>query len=125
MSEKGIISGFVSASAITDIFYLVNKEYKDLEKSYDAIGKLCETVRIAGVDEKTIRNALALKWKDFEDCVQYAVATDFQADYIITRDVSGFKDGAMSPISPSDFIAIISPNDEAEDMDSPKNNIRQ
>jgi predicted nucleic acid-binding protein len=116
MSENGIISGFVSASAITDIFYLVNKEHKDSEKSHEAIGKLCETVKIAGVDEKIIKNALALKWRDFEDCVQYSAATDSQADYIITRDASGFASGVIPPISPLDF--IISPNDDGEDEDS-------
>jgi predicted nucleic acid-binding protein len=112
MSENGLISGYISASSITDIFYLVRKEYKDTAKTYEAIKKLCMTVHIAAVDERAIQNALNMEWSDFEDCVQHAAAKDFQADYIITRDENGFKDGTIRLISPTNFVALIGADDK-------------
>jgi predicted nucleic acid-binding protein len=40
LSEKAVIDGYVSASAATDIFYIVQKEFRDKDKAYETVGKL-------------------------------------------------------------------------------------
>jgi predicted nucleic acid-binding protein len=107
LSERDLIRGYISASAATDIFYIVRKDFHDKEKTYAALKDLFTTVKIAAVDETTICDSLDLKWDDFEDCVQFVTARDFQADYIITRDVDGFENSEIAAISPADFIELI------------------
>ena len=86
-SERNIINGFITASSITDIFYITNKHLKDRAATYKALKEhLIGTIRIAAVDGKAITDALDLEWCDFEDCVQYVVGESIAADYIVTRN---------------------------------------
>jgi len=62
---------------------------------------------IAAVTGKEIYRAIDLNWSDFEDAVQYATGEHIQADYIITRDTSGYVGNAIPAIHPADFLAIM------------------
>ena len=59
---------------------------------------------IAPVLESTIKNALSLRWKDFDDAVQYVTARENEADCIITRNAADFELSAVPCISPADFL---------------------
>jgi predicted nucleic acid-binding protein len=107
LSEKSVIDGYVSASAATDIFYIVRKDFQDSDKAYDAIEKLFQAVKIAAVDGEAIDGALRLRWGDFEDCVQFVAARELNSDYIVTRDMGGFTDGEIPPITPADFLYVL------------------
>ena len=96
LSEKGYIDCYVSASAVTDIYYIAQKEIKNKESLINLLTKLFDTFRIAAVSEACIHEALDLKWDDFEDCVQYTAGKNIDADYIITRNA---KDFAKSQIN--------------------------
>jgi predicted nucleic acid-binding protein len=105
LSEKNLITGFISASSATDIFYIAQKTFQSTDKTYDALKSLFKTVKIASVDGKLIHEALALKWSDFEDCVQFVAARDAEADYIVTRNPDDFTGSSVLPISPAAFLA--------------------
>ena len=91
-SEQKIITGFVTASAVTDIFYITNKHLKNKDATYKLLKEhLIGTVSVAAVDGKIITNALNLEWDDFEDCVQYTVGESIAADYIVTRNPMDFE----------------------------------
>jgi predicted nucleic acid-binding protein len=107
LSEKSVINGYVSASTATDIFYIVRKEFQDKNKAYDAVGKLFQAIKIAAVDGETIDGALERRWEDFEDCVQFVVARGLDAEYIVTRDMNGFNDSEIAPITPADFLDVL------------------
>ena len=104
LSEKKIIDGYVSASAVTDIFYITNASYRDKQKTINLIKELLKTVRIAAVTETEIFHAIDLNWNDFEDAVQYSAGEAIKADYIITRDISGYSDNSIPAIQPVDFL---------------------
>jgi predicted nucleic acid-binding protein len=70
-------------------------------------GKLFRAVRVAAVDGETIDGALELRWNDFEDCVQFVVAHGLDAEYIVTRDMSGFKNSEITPVTPADFLDVL------------------
>ena len=95
---------FISASSITDIFYIANKHLRDKQKTKDCLSELLEIVSVAGVDEQCIRNALNSSWSDFEDSVQNESAAQIRADYIVTRNVSDFKMAFVQVISPKGFL---------------------
>ena len=54
LSEKKIIDGYVTASSITDIFYLTNKTYNDKQKSMGLLTELLKTISIATVSGEEI-----------------------------------------------------------------------
>jgi predicted nucleic acid-binding protein len=162
--EQKEVSGYISASAFTDIFYLINKKIKGIntagqalhppptaasaasrgvlnpsvphslnharastvaislrssikntEKVYKAADELTAIFTIAPVFEHTIKNALALHWKDFEDAVQYITAQENNADYIITRNANDYKTPSLPCMSPTDFLAFLKTSDLAQE----------
>lgn len=67
------VQEYISASAVTDIYYIAYKQIKDRTLVLDLIKRLLMVVAVAAVSEQEIRNALETGWKDFEDAVQYSV----------------------------------------------------
>jgi predicted nucleic acid-binding protein len=109
-SEQKIINGFVTASSVTDIFYITDKHLKDKALTYQMLKEhLIGTISIAAVDEKTIKTALDLEWKDFEDCVQYVVGKNINADYIVTRNPQDFVGEEINVVTPEELLDIIAP----------------
>jgi predicted nucleic acid-binding protein len=107
LSEKKIIDGYVTASSITDIFYITNKTYNDKQKSMGLLKELLKTISIAAVSGEEIYRAIELDWNDFEDAVQYTAGEQIHANYIITRDTGGYINSSITAITPSDFLDII------------------
>ncbi|MDR1270508.1 MAG: PIN domain-containing protein [Planctomycetaceae bacterium] len=108
LSEKEIIESYISASAITDIYYITQKMYKDKQKTIDLIKKILEVVSIATITGNNIYQALDLEWNDFEDSVQYIVGESVSADYIVIRNVNDFNNSTIKIVTPEQFIDIIS-----------------
>ena len=107
LSEKKFIDGYVTASAITDIFYITNKTYNDKQKSMGLLKELLKTISIATVSGEEIYRAIELDWNDFEDAVQYTTGEQIHAHYIITRDTGGYINSSIPVINPSDFLDMI------------------
>jgi len=105
--EQKRITGCISASAITDIFYIVKKEIKNTEAIYSVIEKLTAIFSVAPVSETTIANSLALRWKDFEDAVQFMVAKENGAAYIITRNKADYESSDIPCMSPAEFVTFL------------------
>jgi len=106
MTEQNVIESYISASAITDIFYIAKK---DLGKktAKEALKKLLFVFKPAAVTDTHIYQALDLDWDDFEDSVQYVVGENFPVDYIITRNISDFASGSIPVKTPEEFIKTI------------------
>lgn len=98
---------YISAAAITDIYYVARKALKDKERAKNTITELLNGVSVAGVDETCIRNALDSDWKDFEDSVQHEAAQQIKADLIITRNVNDYVNSAIRVMTPSEFLSFI------------------
>lgn len=86
---------YVSASAITDIYYIANKQMKDRDAVRDLLKRLLMVVSVAAVSEREIQNALDLAWGDFEDSVQYSVALLNEMDGIVTRNPGDYQEANM------------------------------
>lgn len=100
------VTGFVSASSITDIYYIARRELKDKQVVIQLIKNVLKCIKIATVSENEINQALELEWSDFEDAVQYSTAMLNQMDYIVTRNVKDFKSDITPAITPEDFCKL-------------------
>ena len=97
---------YVSASSITDIYYIAYQTLRNKEKVKQMLRKLLKIVLIAGVSGEEIRNALALSWRDFEDSVQYSVALLQEMDGIVTRNPSDYKEAEIKVWRPEEFLLL-------------------
>jgi predicted nucleic acid-binding protein len=104
LSEKGYIQSFLSASAVTDIFYIARKELNDKAAALGLLKNILKTIHIASVTESSIHEALDLEWNDFEDSVQYVASQSISAEYIITRNPKDFAGSEIKVLSPDEFI---------------------
>jgi len=110
LAERKQFSGFITASAITDIFYISKRQIKNIDIVYQMVDKLTVLFTIAPVSETTIINALALHWKDFEDAIQYVASKENEITHIITRNVQDYKASDILCIEPTAFIKIAGNN---------------
>ena len=92
LTQRDEVREYVSASAITDIYYIANKQMKDRDAVRDLLKRLLMIVSVAAVSEWEIQNALNLAWGDFEDSVQYSVALLNEMDGIVTRNPSDYQE---------------------------------
>lgn len=102
-----IISAYVSASSVTDVYYLARRELRDRNLALQLLKNFLKIVKVAAVSEKEIESALNLSWRDFEDAVQYSVAKSNEMDYIITRNIEDFSGSEVAVVTPEDFCRIL------------------
>jgi predicted nucleic acid-binding protein len=106
LSQQSKIKSYVSASAITDIFYVVQKQ-QGKNTARTAVKKLLQVFYPATVSDKDIYRAVELEWEDFEDSVQFTVGEGLSVDYIITRNTQDFSSGSIDALTPEQFIQTI------------------
>ena len=108
LTRRSIVKSYVSASAITDIFYVAKKE---LGKSAarEAIKRLVRVFYPATVSDGHIFQALDLEWDDFEDSVQFTVGEGLSADYIVTRNTQDFSSSHIPAVTPEQFLSFLTP----------------
>lgn len=107
LAVEGDAVELVSASAVTDIYYILRRALKDKSKAMERLSDLRQLIHILPVTEKDIDIAMERNWSDFEDAVQYTVAESNQVDYIITRDAKGFEEHLIPSLTPAEFLKKI------------------
>ncbi len=104
--EKSEIDGFLCATTVTTIHYLLSK-YLDKEKAIESINSIMALFEIASVNRLVIRNALESKFTDFEDAVLHEAARHAGAKYIITRNIKDFKKTKIPAFTPTEFLSML------------------
>ena len=112
--SQGGIGLFISASTITDIYYIVRISTGNKETAITLIKSLLENIDIAAVTGNEIRQAVNLDWGDFEDAVQYAAGESIAVDYIVTRNKSDFASASLPIVNPDELLALLIPPDKSE-----------
>ena len=105
-NQNGIVE-FVSSTSATDIFYVLKRAFHDREVAYDKFEQVRKIISILPVTESDIDKALARKWKDFEDAVQYTVAESNNVDVIVTRNVKDFEETSITSLTPTEFVKMV------------------
>lgn len=101
--DKKRIIAYITASAVTDIYYISRKE-KGNEIAIEFISNLIEIVDVIGVDKSIIVKALKSNLKDFEDAVQVSAAENYEIEIIITRNKSDFLNSGLEILTPEELI---------------------
>ena len=104
LCEERRAEGFVSASSVTDIYYLVRKYTHNADLSYKAVGKLLEIARVCSVTNHDVLIAFQKKAKDFEDCLIATCARSIHCDYIVTRNKRDFEGLGIPAFTPAGIL---------------------
>ena len=94
----------LSASAVTDIFYVLRKALQSPQQAKERVEQLAALVTFADVTGMDIHTALSREMQDFEDAVVDAVAERNEADCILTRNTKDFAGSIVPAVTPSDFL---------------------
>jgi predicted nucleic acid-binding protein len=100
------IRAYLSATTITDIYYIVAKE-QNKDTALHFIKDLLFILDIAGVDKTIIYAALQSSFKDFEDAIQNYSAINNGIQIIIIRNKNDFKDSVLTIFTPIEFLNSI------------------
>ncbi len=102
IDQKKII-GIITASTITDIYYISKKE-KGHTESINFIKGLIEVVEVIGIDKDIIIKALTSGIQDFEDAIQTCAAELNEIEVIITRNKKDFTNTSLKILTPREFL---------------------
>ena len=106
LCEERKIEGYITASSVTDMFYLLRKYMRNVDLAYQALGRILEIMRICGVNDRDIMAAYQKKARDFEDCLIAVCAQSIPCDYIITRNQKDFTEFNIPLLTPSELLRL-------------------
>ncbi|RLA58530.1 MAG: PIN domain nuclease [Epsilonproteobacteria bacterium] len=104
--ENSEIDGYLCASSVTTLHYLVaktlNKQHAD-----ETIQELLTLFEVTQLNKQVLQNACNENGVDYEDSVIYCSAIYEDIDIIITRDKRGFKKSQVTVVTPEEFLALM------------------
>lgn len=106
MMASNSVEGYISATSITDIFYLYRKFTRDSTTARKSIQKLLSFMKIADITESDCLGAVFSGTNDLEDEVQMEMAKRMSLDYIVTRNIKDYQKSSVPAILPKDFLNI-------------------
>ena len=103
--DRDKISGFVTVTTITDIYYIA-KRILGHQGTLDFIINLIEVIDVLEVNREILIISLSSRFPDFEDAIQSFVSLANKLDYIITRNQKDYINSEIKAISPKDFLEL-------------------
>ena len=97
---------FASDLTFANVAYLLKKSMT-LDELYSKLSVLRTYLRVAGMGEEAVDEALRLHHKDFEDALQYFAARQIEADCIITRNKKDFIISDIPVWTPDEFLSTV------------------
>lgn len=110
------LQGFLTAKAITDIYYLTHRQTHSDRAAREILTKLCTLFSLLDTTALDIRKAISAEVSDFEDAVMIETAVRSGADCIVTRNTRDYSKAPLPVYTPGALIALLeeAENDPAE-----------
>ncbi len=103
LCEAGEVSGIISALSVPNIVYIMRKEL-DTEKIKHTLENLSLIFSIMDLTGEDLHKAANMDFKDYEDAIQSACAVRAKANFLITRNISGFGKSQIPALLPSELL---------------------
>ena len=104
LCEGKEILGFISASAASDLFYLMRKGLGNTEDTYRAFGKILEIVKVLTVTNDDVTEAYLQRATDFEDCLLATCSKSNNCEGLVTRNKNDFKNFGIAVYTPEEIL---------------------
>ena len=107
LCENGFMDGFITAQSISDIFYIIRKDYS-VPVRKEMLNGLFSIVDFVEITKWHVTNALSDKnLRDLENGFIMKCAEDNMFDYIISRDRDGFATSRIPVVTPLEFLSMV------------------
>ncbi len=103
MAKDKEIELIVTDLTFVNVVYIAGKNL-DKRKLHETLVSLKKLVTVVPIGDACIEKALNGDFVDFEDAVQYFSAKREKVDFILSRDVKGFKMSDIPVMSVSEFL---------------------
>jgi predicted nucleic acid-binding protein len=104
LSLQAKLDTFMSAGAVTDVYYVINRSIHDADKTREKIIALNALINVCDTTALDIKTALTFNIPDFEDAVVAAIAKREKADYIVSRNEDDFVNSSVPAMNPKRFL---------------------
>lgn len=104
--ESGKIEGYLGATTITTLDYLLTKSLSDKEAK-KIIKKLLKLFEVAPINRLILEDAVDSALLDFEDAVLHSAAIHSGIQAIVTRDEKGFNKAQLAIYSPEGLLKVL------------------
>ncbi len=104
--ERSEISGYLCATTVTTIHYLISKALGS-QAALRHIQSLLALFIIAPVNHQVLEKAAMLNFRDFEDAVLHEAACHAGIESIVTRNTVDFKKSTLPVFAPADLVAAL------------------
>ena len=111
LTQRDDVREYISASAVTDIYYIAHRQLKDKAAVKELLKRLLMVISVTAVSEREIVSALELAWSDFEDSVQYSVALLNEMDGLVTRNPTDYVNADIPIWEPKQILQELSAKD--------------
>lgn len=109
--NTGQVTGYVTATTLTDIFYISRKHTRSVEQARQAVLETLTAMAICSVDRTVLESAFNSGLADFEDAVQIFSAVAQGLDAILTRDAQGFLSSPIPVFSVQELLRQLGQQD--------------
>lgn len=102
----GDTKGCIAAHSISNMFFILRKDFTVKERR-EVLTNLCSIFAVEGIDKQKLLLGLANEeFSDFEDCLQMECAKAYEAEYIVTRNVSDYITSEIKAIEPEEYLKL-------------------
>lgn len=105
---SGQTIGYVTATTLTDIFYIARRHSRSIEQAQQTISEILAAMEICPVNREILEAALGSGLADFEDAIQIACAVADGLDAILSRDAQGFLSSPIPALSVQEYLSQLS-----------------
>lgn len=106
-AEQKRIEGYVCATTVTTIYYLVEK-VKNQRAARINVENILNIFNVTEVNRSVIESALHSGFSDFEDSVIHESARRHGIEGIVTRDRNDFSPSKLPVFDPEELLKILS-----------------
>lgn len=103
--EKCVFRGFTSSLILANCFYIIESNFSRA-RAVGAIQKIRSIFEVLPFSNKEIGESLSSNINDFEDGIQYFIASNNNVGTIITRNVKDYKNLDCKVFTPGDFLNL-------------------
>ena len=88
------------------MFFILRKDFTAKE-CREVLTNLCSIFDVEGIDKSKLLSGLSNEdFSDFGDCLQMECAKAYEAEYIVTRNVSDYATSEIKAIEPEDYLKL-------------------
>ena len=109
MCMAGNIKGFIAAQSVSDIFYILRKDYTVAQRRELLLG-VCGMLDVVGIDKRHVLSALSDDaFPDLEDGILAKCAEDYGFDFVVSRNTEDFAASKTPVLTPSELLKHFHP----------------